>query len=358
MSDESKNKKDHLQRLSSVEITADEPRVPTGIPGLDQCLSAADTEPGGIPLGTSILLSGMPGGGKSTMANMMIAAETEGEVLYLHGEERARSVKKRHDRLKLKGSVDPFLCPLRACEDALDVIRDLSVEGELRRVVVDSIQTVTLGGKRKYDHQYEAVEMIAGQVCSGQGIGIFVSHVSKTGADHAGAAALAHLVDIHLHVTTNAKKSERVLEVRKNRHGRAGFQVPINIGPSSLSVGVPAPLSSSEGMMAARNQLERTRDRAMELLLDGERLNFYDMDKADNVSGNMWRPALEMAAKLLARPEKDKDGNITKPGLDVRAEKVKGRMTFWVEGLPPKGKLLVPVEAKIEVVDAFPIEMS
>ena len=355
-----KSEPDRLQRMSQVETISEEARVPTGITGLDQCLSAADDEPGGIPPGTSILLSGMPGGGKSTMANMILAAETSGEALYLHGEERARSVKKRHDRLRLLASVDLFLCPLRGVEKALDVIRDINVEGQLRRVAIDSVQTLTLNGKRRYDDQFEAVEMIVGQVCSGAGIGVFVSHVSKTGADHAGAAALAHLVDIHLHVTTSARRAERMLEIRKNRHGRAGFQVPINIGANSLSVGVPAPLDPSNGsggMGRANSSLERCRDRAIELLMTGEPLNFYDFDKA-GVNGNLWRAGLEMAAKSLARSEHDSDGNVIKPGLNVKSAKRNSRMTFWIEGLPKAEKKIIQVPAKIEVVDSLELDMT
>lgn len=351
MSTDKKSGFDSLQRLSHVEVLADEKRVATGIAGLDQCLSASDEETPGIPLGTSILLSGMPGGGKSTMATMMIGASS-GECLYLHGEEKARNVKKRHERVSPKGPnavvSDPWLSPLREAEKALDDIRNLSACGDLERVVVDSIQMLTLGGKRKYDHQYEAVEMLSGQICSGNGIAIFVSHVSKSGSDHAGAAALAHLVDIHLHVTTNAKKAERVLEVRKNRHGRAGFQVPINIGPASLSVGVPAPISNQEGMGAARNALERCRDKAIELLMDGKHLNFYDFIEA-GVSGNMWRAGLEMAVKTL-----------TRDGHEMGQEKIKARMTFWMINPPPKvdGEVVVSSGSKIEVVNAMPIELT
>ena len=351
-------KKDSLQRLSHVEVPEDEKRVPTGIPGLDQCLAPNDEEMGGIPLGTSILLSGMPGGGKSTMATQIICAEADCDTLYLHGEERASNVKKRTDRLSVNKSADPWLAPLRAAEDALSIIRDLSRENNLRRVVIDSVQTITLAGSRRYDHQYEASEMLIGQVCSNSGIALLVSHTHKTGKSHAGSQSLAHLVDIHLHVSVNSRRGERVLEVRKNRHGRAGFQVPINIGQNSLSVGVPAPITGN-GLAPARSLLEQCRDKAIELLLSGEKLNFYDYDKA-GVNGNMWRAGLEMAAKSLMRPQKtttDSNGEtvIVVPGYNVKSEKIKARMTFWIEGLPPK----IPLSGnKIEVVESLPIELS
>jgi len=340
MSEETKKKHDTLQRLSAVEIGPEDKRVPTGVTGLDECLAdgSEDSLPG-VPLGTSILLSGMPGGGKSTIATTMGLAAI-GESLYLHGEEKARSVKKRAERIKGKEPRDMFLSPLKEAEKALDDIRNLSgdQDRELERVVVDSIQTLSLGGSRKYDAQFEALEMIVGQVCSNNGIVIAVSHVSKTGNDHAGAAALAHLVDIHLHMKTNAKTAERFLEVRKNRHGRAGFQVPVNIGAKSISVGVPAPLSPQEGLMGARNALERTRDKAVELLMEGKKLNFYDFDLGPaGTTGGMWRAGLEMAVKSMARD-----------GHEMMDEKVKGRRTFWMKNPPPAP------DAPIAIVPALP----
>lgn len=308
MTNESKAK-----RLSTIDVPPEPERFSTGIAGLDACLAEGEDTPQGLAVGTSILLSGMPGGGKSTIATYMAAAQTGRESLIGHGEERADRVRRRWDRLGLKDA-DPYLFAMKTGEEFLEVIRDISAgERGLGMVVADSVQTLTWGGKRKYDAQYEAAEALVGQVCSGDGVLVLVSHVSKTGQDHAGAAALAHLVDIHIHLTSNAKKSERILEVRKNRMGRAGFQVALNITPSGLSVGVPAPLNPASGLATARTQLEKAKLRAIELLMEGKRLDGYDFDQA-NVSGGMWRAGLEMAAKQLVRD-----------GFKVVEEKVKGR---------------------------------
>lgn len=316
-----------LKRLSQIEASKEPERYSTGIGGLDACLAEAEDAPQGVPAGASILLSGMPGGGKSTIATYMAAAKTGRESLIGHGEERAERVRRRWDRLNIKiEDVDPYLLALKSGEEFLEVARDISAgDRGLGVAVIDSIQTVFWGGKRKYDSQYEAAEAIAGQVCSAGGVAVFVSHVSKTGQDHAGAAALAHLVDIHIHVTSNAKKAERLLEVRKNRMGRAGFQVPVNVTASGLSVGVPAPLNAANGGVMARTALEKACEVAYELLLKGERLDGYDFDKA-SVSGGMWRAGLEMATKRLIRD-----------GFKVVEEKVKGRKGFQLVMDPKTG---------------------
>ncbi len=318
-----------LKRLSEIEASKEPDRYSTGIAGLDACLAEAEDAPQGVPAGASILLSGMPGGGKSTIATYMAAAKTGRESLIAHGEERAERVRRRWDRLGIKiEQVDPYLLPLKNGEDVLETARDIAAgERGLGVTVIDSIQTVSWGGKRKYDAQYEAAEAMAGQICSSGGVLVLVSHVSKTGNDHAGAAALAHLVDIHIHVSTNAKRAERLLEVRKNRMGRAGFQVPLNVTATGLSVGVPAPLNPANGGVMARTALEKACEKAYELMLTGKRLTGYDFDEA-GVSGGMWRAGLEMATKRL-----------TRDGFKVIESKEKGRRGFQLSmddktGLP------------------------
>jgi hypothetical protein len=279
-------------------------------------------------MGTSILLSGMPGGGKSTIASFMAGKNNGlGETLYLHGEEKNTNVKKRFIRLKIEG--DPYLAPLREVEDALDIIRDLMAKGVLTTVIVDSVQTLRIGGKKKYDLQAEAAEMLAGQVTSAGGNIIFVSHVNKSGDTHSGSNDLAHMTDVHLHVNVNAKKGVRMLEVRKNRHGRAGFEVPMNIGLSSLSVGQPAPLNATNGgMVAARTALEAARDKAIACLLDGKRLTGYDHDEA-GCSPGMWRAGLSMAVKSMM-----------KDGHEIVETKIKMR-TGWAMANPPIKEMML-----------------
>lgn len=329
MSENQAPKESKLKRISEIEVSAEPERVSTGIGGLDTCLAESEDSPTGLPVGTSILLSGMPGGGKSTIATYIAAAKTKREALYLHGEERADRVKRRWDRLNLNISeTDPYLHPLKAGEEALEVVRDISAGPRgLGVVVIDSVQTVSWDNSRKYDAQFEAMEALCGQICSAGGIAILVSHVSKTGKDHAGAAALGHLVDIHIHVNSNSKKMIRELEVRKNRMGRAGFAVPLNVTATGLSVGVPAPLNiGANGGAMARTALEKSCEIAYELLLKGERLDGYDGDKA-GVSGGMWRAGLDMATKRL-----DRDGFV------VVESKKNSRKGFQLE-MDPKTKM-------------------
>ncbi len=294
-----------MKKLSSVVMPPEVDRISTGIAGLDTCLAEGDEALPGLPMGSSILLSGSPGGGKSTLA--LIMAEASQDALILHGEEPEASVRRRWDRLQLKS--DPWLAQLHDAEVSLQHVRDV----QSKMVVIDSVQCLVLDGKRRHDAQLEAAEMLVGQACGSGGSVVLVNHVSKNGKDHAGAQGLAHLVDVHLHVITNAHKGTRALEVRKNRHGRAGFELPLVITSRGVDVGVPTMAAS---LSSARSALEKAAEKAIELLVEGKTITGYDFDEA-GVSGGMWRAGMAMAIKRL-----------TKEGNEIIESKIKGRTAY------------------------------
>lgn len=319
-------------RISGIETGPEPERFSTGVGGLDQCLAESEDSPPGLPPGTSVLISGMPGGGKSTMTTHMLAAQHGRESAFFHGEERAERVKARWQRLDMKGA-DPYVIPLKHGEHVLEAIADINSRpegGGIGLAVLDSVSSIHWGGSRKYDQQYEGCEAIEGMVKATGGCVVFIAHVDKTGKNAKGSSDLAHLVDVHLHLTSNTKKNERMLEVRKNRVGRAGFQVPVNILQKGISVGVPAPLTPGSGLGQARTALERTRDTAYSILLEGKHVTGYTVfelspDVLGSTNGNMWRAGLEMAVQSLIRE-----------GFELVSEKVNGRKGWRVANPPPK----------------------
>src|SRR5512142_1299034 len=103
--------KKHFSRISEIEVGPEPERFSTGVAGLDECLAESEDGPPGLPPGTSVLISGMPGGGKSTMTTHMLAAQHGRESAFFNGEERAERVKARWQRLDMKGA-DPYVIPL------------------------------------------------------------------------------------------------------------------------------------------------------------------------------------------------------------------------------------------------------
>ena len=86
-----------VERLIDISIS-DEERIETGLGELDRVLG------GGIVRGSLALIGGDPGIGKSTLA-VQIAnniSNKEHNVLYVSGEESAKQIKMRSDRLSIK----------------------------------------------------------------------------------------------------------------------------------------------------------------------------------------------------------------------------------------------------------------
>ncbi|NDJ52568.1 MAG: DNA repair protein RadA [Chloroflexi bacterium] len=174
---------------------------------------------GGIVPGSIILIGGEPGIGKSTLLLQVAAviANTVGPVLYVSGEESARQIKMRAERLDI-ASDDLFLVTETSLSTILDHIQ--SVQPDL--LIVDSIQTT-------YDDRLDSAPGNVSQVkacatefqslAKNNGIPTFlVGHVTKEGSI-AGPRVLEHIVDTVLYLEGDAFQAFRLLRSVKNRFG-------------------------------------------------------------------------------------------------------------------------------------------
>lgn len=200
-----------VKRLS--EINSDiEKRVLTGVREFDRVLG------GGIVEGSLVLLSGDPGIGKSTILLQICQKLGESmKILYISGEESARQIKLRANRLE----VDTDHLFVLAQTDVAIIVETIKVE-KPDMVIIDSIQTMTLddvSSSAGSITQVRECTNIFMHLAKSLGIPIFVvGHVNKDGAI-AGPKVLEHIVDTVLYFEGERNYSYRILRSAKNRFG-------------------------------------------------------------------------------------------------------------------------------------------
>lgn len=191
--------------------STEESRYRTGIGELDRVLG------GGIVPGGLILIGGDPGIGKSTLLLQICGhLGKERTVLYVSGEESARQIKLRAERLGVDGRV------LLLCETDVDTILETVRAEKPDILVVDSIQTVSLAEISSSPGSVTQVrECTAALMRAAKSADIptfIVGHVNKDGAI-AGPKVMEHIVDCVLYFEGDRHSNYRMLRCVKNRYG-------------------------------------------------------------------------------------------------------------------------------------------
>ncbi len=206
--------REHRGTLTSItEISVqDEVRFDTGMGELNRVLG------GGAVHGSLVLVGGEPGIGKSTIL-LQICANLccKSKVLYISGEESARQLKLRAERL----GVNPESLYVYAGTDMDDII---SVSEQIKPdiMIIDSVQTVYRSDLQSTPGSVSQVRectMSFMELAKGKNITIFVvGHVNKDGYI-AGPKVLEHMVDCVLYFEGDKNMSYRILRAAKNRYG-------------------------------------------------------------------------------------------------------------------------------------------
>lgn len=196
--------------LSAIQLDAGS-RISSRIEEVDRVLG------GGLMKGSSVLVGGEPGIGKSTLM-MQVAADfdTKGRILYITGEETPGQIRMRAERLGVENASLEVLCET----DLASVTASLNA---LKPVVtiVDSIQTLIspeLGSIPGTVNQikYGCHEIITWTRDRHSSV-FLVAHVTKEGAI-AGPKVIEHLVDTVLYFE-QPDSELRILRATKNRFG-------------------------------------------------------------------------------------------------------------------------------------------
>lgn len=198
-------------RVTEIDET-DEARFHTGLSELDRVLG------GGIVKGSLVLLGGDPGIGKSTLLLQICQyLGREVPILYVSGEESARQLKLRSNRL----GVDSENLSVLACTD-VERIGNTILREKPGLVIIDSIQTMCIGALSSSPGSITQVRESTNaflRIAKGEDIPIFiVGHVNKDGAI-AGPKVMEHIVDAVLYFEGDRNLTYRILRAVKNRYG-------------------------------------------------------------------------------------------------------------------------------------------
>jgi len=198
--------------ITEIEMQGEE-RSPTGCNELDRVLG------GGLVPGSTVLVGGDPGIGKSTLLLSAGAklARCGQKVLYVSGEESEKQIRLRAERID-------------ACSDSLYLASEVDLDSVLSlieefgagTVVVDSIQTVSYAELSSAPGSVSQVRESAARLVRAAKETpcalLMVGHVTKEGG-LAGPRVLEHMVDAVLYFEGERGHPYRILRAVKNRYG-------------------------------------------------------------------------------------------------------------------------------------------
>jgi len=219
----SKTTSTSLPQLSNFEVSKSKPLLLNDIHTTDEVrMNMNDQElnrvlGGGLVPGSLILIGGEPGIGKSTLVLQTVLQIKQYKTLYISGEESAKQLKLRAERL---GSANDN-CFI-VCETNLEQIFTHINNVKPDLVIIDSIQTIYTEKVESSPGSVTQVRETAASILkfakeTGTPV-LLIGHINKEGSI-AGPKVLEHIVDTVLQFEGDQHYMYRILRSIKNRFG-------------------------------------------------------------------------------------------------------------------------------------------
>lgn len=197
-------------RLGDINIE-NEPRTDTHNEEFNRVLG------GGLVPGSLVLIGGEPGIGKSTLVLQVVMNMKNKRTLYVSGEESAKQLKLRAERLETRND-ECLILPETCLERIIEQVNEVKPE----LLIIDSIQTIST---EMLDSSPGSITQI--RECASALLRLtkttniptlVIGHITKDGAI-AGPKILEHIVDTVLQFEGDQHYMYRILRATKNRFG-------------------------------------------------------------------------------------------------------------------------------------------
>ncbi len=282
--------------------------VPSGIGEIDRVLG------GGFVAGSTTLLYGEPGVGKSTLALMILCAlARDHQVLLVAAEESAPQIAQRARRL---GEVPAGLEV--ATTTRVDAATDLLGERRRTLCVIDSISAMSDDAIGSVVGSVPQIRAAAERLCTVAKATstalVLIGHVTKDG-ELAGPRALEHLVDTVIRIEGDRHGSLRSVRAQKHRFGATGEVGLFDMGSEGLreitdaSVSLRGPQLDVPGVV-----LTVTNDGSRSFLVEIQALVAHASGATKRVAYQLSSPRLSLLLAVL-----EARCGVDTSGLDVFA---------------------------------------
>jgi len=208
-----------ISSLKDIDISS-EKRMSSGFKEFDTVLG------GGFVAGSAVLLSGLPGVGKSTLALEVLVniASSGSQVLYISSEESIQQVSRRFNRVAVQTKSEELIVKNIILVEGKEFKKVIAKIKEINPVIIvwDSLQSFYMSEVGGVFGGITQIKSICNEIIKytrkNKTISIIIGQVNKEGVI-AGPMVVEHMVDALFTIESVKDSTLRLVRTQKNRFG-------------------------------------------------------------------------------------------------------------------------------------------